>query len=138
MPARDLYHDCVRGALVKDGWTITHDPYVVSVGRGKVFVDLGAERPLAAEKEGRRIAVEIKSFLGESELNDFERAIGQFVFYRSLISLEEPERTLYLAVPANAYENVFQDRITQPVLTELSMPLLVFQPKAQRIERWIP
>lgn len=26
MPARDRYHDQVRNALVRDGWTITHDP----------------------------------------------------------------------------------------------------------------
>ncbi len=26
MPARDIHHDAVRNALVKDGWAITHDP----------------------------------------------------------------------------------------------------------------
>ena len=26
MPARDYYHDVVRNAIKKDGWTITHDP----------------------------------------------------------------------------------------------------------------
>lgn len=24
--AKDLYHNAVRNALIKDGWTITHDP----------------------------------------------------------------------------------------------------------------
>ncbi len=28
MPARDIYHDTVRNALEKDGWTITHDPVI--------------------------------------------------------------------------------------------------------------
>jgi hypothetical protein len=32
MPARDLNHDIVRNALQKDGWTITHDPYVIDYG----------------------------------------------------------------------------------------------------------
>ncbi|MCP4345831.1 MAG: hypothetical protein GY795_09930, partial [Desulfobacterales bacterium] len=27
MPARDLYHNNFRNALVKDGWTVTHDPF---------------------------------------------------------------------------------------------------------------
>nr|WP_286392563.1 element excision factor XisH family protein [Pseudanabaena mucicola] len=27
MSARDLFHDIVKNALQKDGWTITHDPY---------------------------------------------------------------------------------------------------------------
>ncbi len=30
MPAKDTYHDAVRHALVKDGWTITHDPFTIS------------------------------------------------------------------------------------------------------------
>ncbi|MGC8643363.1 MAG: element excision factor XisH family protein, partial [Isosphaeraceae bacterium] len=30
MPARDLFHECVRHALVQDGWTITHDPFRLS------------------------------------------------------------------------------------------------------------
>jgi len=24
MPAKDIYHDQVKNALIKDGWTITH------------------------------------------------------------------------------------------------------------------
>src|SRR5258708_33705788 len=62
MSRLDLYHDAVRHALEKDGWTITHDPLTLSVGGRDIYVDLGAEKPIAAEKEGRRIAVEIKSF----------------------------------------------------------------------------
>ncbi len=38
MPARDLYHDIVRTALVKDGWTITHDPLTLRWGRTDLFV----------------------------------------------------------------------------------------------------
>ena len=26
MPAKDIHHDTVKNALIKDGWTITHDP----------------------------------------------------------------------------------------------------------------
>lgn len=53
MPAKDLYHDSVKQALIKDGWTITHDPYTLSFGQKDVFVDLAAERPLGAEKDRR-------------------------------------------------------------------------------------
>ena len=63
MSARDIYHDaCVR-SLQKDGWTITHDPLTVAVGKRDLLIDLGAERMLAAERDGERIAVEIKSFI---------------------------------------------------------------------------
>ncbi len=66
MPVRDIYHDAVRRALIKDGWTITHDPLRLDWGGTDMYVDLGAERLLAAEKGEQRIAIEIKSFIGAS------------------------------------------------------------------------
>jgi hypothetical protein len=50
MPARDIYHNSVKNALIKDGWTITHDPYTLTFGLRDVFVDIGAERMLALSK----------------------------------------------------------------------------------------
>jgi hypothetical protein len=76
MSAKDFYHHQVRTALIRDGWEITHDPYTLPIGIDRVFVDLGAEAPIAAEKGERRIAVEIKSFRGASDLHDFEQALG--------------------------------------------------------------
>ena len=62
MSARDLFRDTVRRALIKDDWIITHDPLRLSWGGKDMYVDLGAERLLAAEKAGQRIAVEVKEF----------------------------------------------------------------------------
>src|SRR5262249_49363569 len=72
VPQRDAYHSAVRNALVKDAWTITHDPLTIPFGAHNVFVDLGAERIIAAERGSDRIAVEIKSFAGPSEVFDIE------------------------------------------------------------------
>ncbi|WP_318731183.1 element excision factor XisH family protein [Roseofilum sp. Belize Diploria] len=52
MPAKDLFHQAVRHALEKDGWIITHDPLMLRSDLGKFYVDLGAEKFLAAEREG--------------------------------------------------------------------------------------
>src|SRR5437879_6130213 len=97
MPARNIYHDSVRNALRKDGWVITHDPLRLSLGGKDMYVDLGAQQLLAAEKGGRRIAVEIKSFVGDSVMEDLENAIGQFAVYRAVLSEVDPTRVLYLA-----------------------------------------
>lgn len=95
MPARDLYHDAVKNALVKDGWTITHDPIRLRLRRGKnLFVDLGAERLLAAEKGTEKIAVEIKSFVRASDMKDLEDAVGQFVLYAHLMQRYYPDYVL--------------------------------------------
>src|SRR6185312_10402773 len=76
MPASDRYHNCVRNALIKDGWVITHDPLRLSWGGKDMYVDLGAEQLISAEKGGRNIAVEVKTFGGPSEVDDLERALG--------------------------------------------------------------
>jgi len=111
MPAKDIYHDRVWAALIRDGWAITHDPYTIPIGIDRVFVDLGADAPIAAEKAGRRIAVEIKSFRWPFDLHDLEQALGQFVFYRSLLLHHEPDRELFLAVS----ETVYQMTLCRPI-----------------------
>jgi hypothetical protein len=138
VPRRDLYHDCVRRALVRDGWTITHDPLVIPFRRTDLYVDLGAESSLGAEKAGRKVAVEIKSFLGASEILDLEQALGQYRLYRFALSRREPERSCYLAVPRNTYEDLFTDPEVLALTDAEDMRLLVFDPVEEAIERWIP
>jgi hypothetical protein len=75
MPAADKIHEAVKRALLKDGWAITDDPYVLEYDGIRFFADLGAERPIAAQRGSRRIVVEIKSFLGPSLIHDFEVAL---------------------------------------------------------------
>jgi hypothetical protein len=137
MPARDTYHDAVRNALVKDGWTITDDPYRLKWGSRDFFVDLAAERALAAEKAGTRIAVETKCFLGDSPMTDLERALGQFILYRTIMDKRDRDRLLYLAVPDDAAA-VFDEPIGELVIAERSVRVIVFDLLAQEIKRWIP
>jgi len=92
MPAKDIYHETVKNALIKDGWTITHDPLVLRWGTTDVYVDLGAEQLLAAEKRGQKIAVEIKSFVGRSDVDDLEKALGQYLLYHDILVQREPDR----------------------------------------------
>lgn len=44
MSRRDKFHDAVRQALEKEGWTITHDSLPLKIGTLKLEVDLGAEK----------------------------------------------------------------------------------------------
>ncbi|HEY9609858.1 element excision factor XisH family protein [Allocoleopsis sp.] len=98
MPAKDIYHNAVVQSLKADGWTITHDPLYIAYGSRDLFVDLGAEREaIAAQKEGQKIAVEIKSFLSPSPVHDLQDAVGQYDIYRSVLLEVEPERLLSVA-----------------------------------------
>lgn len=71
MPNKDLFHDAVRNALEKDRWKITHDPLFLNFAQVEMFVDLGAEPLIAAEKENAQIAIEIKTFIGSSAISEF-------------------------------------------------------------------
>jgi hypothetical protein len=137
MPQRDIFHDVVKSALIKDGWTITHDPFILPFGVHNLYIDLGAERAIiAAEKTGRKIAVEIKSFIGRSEVDDLENALGQYILYRSLLQRREPERTLYLAVPMSAYNSIFSTPLGRVVVESERLKLIVFEPIEEVIQQW--
>jgi hypothetical protein len=84
MPAKDIFHENVKHALKKDHWIITHDQYWIKLVDNdiNVYVDLAAERIIAAEKDEVKIAVEIKSVVGTSMMTDFHQALGQFWDYR--------------------------------------------------------
>ena len=138
MPARDIYHDNFKKALIREGWEITHDPYTIAFGSKGVFVDLGAERMLAAEKNDEKIAVEVKSFRSASDIQDLEMAVGQYVFYRSLLLRFESERKLFLAVPESVFASTLSEPIARPVLEDLSIALIAFDPVKEVISKWIP
>ncbi|HEY9674095.1 MAG TPA: XisH family protein [Waterburya sp.] len=139
MPAKDIYHQTVKIALVKDGWTITHDPYRIRLARGKnLFVDLGAERLIAADRDTEKIAVEIKSFTRASDMKDLEDALGQFVLYSRLLIRYSPERTLYLAVTEEIRKTVFEEEAGQILIEDGIIRLVTFDPTQEVIVRWIP
>ena len=87
MPAKDTYHDCVKNALIKDGWRITHDPLKLEIGKKDLYIDLGANQLVAAIKAEQKIAVEIKSFLGRSDVDDLEKAPLKIYLLNPLASL---------------------------------------------------
>ena len=138
MPAKDRYHDAVKTALIRDGWTITHDPLTLRWGKKDMFVDLGAEKLLAAEKDERKIAVEVKSFLGRSELRDLQQALGQYTMYRRILELKEPDRRLYLAIRELVYNELFEEPIGQLLIHSEMVQVIVFSEETEEILKWIP
>ncbi len=136
MSAKDIFHKAVRLALEKDNWHITHDPLSITIDGIEFYIDLAAERLLAAEKDGQKIAVEVKSFLGKSEVSEFHTALGQTLNYRSALRRKQPERVLYLAVPSEVYQDFFLIQFIQEVIAEHKLKLLVFEPIKQEIVVW--
>jgi hypothetical protein len=136
MMAKDLFHNVVKTALIKDGWQITEDPLFLKVGGVEFFIDLGAEKLLAAERNGEKIAVEIKSFINTSSIADFHLAIGRFINYRVALKVAEPERKLFLAIPDLAYKTFFQKEFPRMVIQEYQLEVLVYDVANEVIMLW--
>lgn len=138
MPAKDIFHDLVKAALEKDGWLITHDPYPLQAGTFDLAIDLGAEKVIAAQREGLKIAVEIKSFLGPSKISQFYGALGQFIAYRAALNTQDPTRILYLAVSSDIYERFFITTFIQELVKQNQLLLLIYDIDREVIEKWLP
>ncbi|MDJ0659271.1 MAG: XisH family protein [Crocosphaera sp.] len=137
MPAKDTYHDAVKNALIKEGWMITADPYRIKYKDAELFADLAAEKAIAAERSGHKIVVEIKSFLSPSPMRDFEVALGQYILYRDLIKLTEPEYTIYLAIKDGIYVNFFQRDSIKEISKINQLLLIVVDMEQEEILEWI-
>lgn len=137
MPAKDIYHDTVKRALIKDGWTITKENLPLRWGVKFTYVDIAAEKLFIAEKEGRKIAVEVKSFVGQSDMTELEKALGQFRLYRLALRKKEPNRELFLAIPKEVYNELFVNPDGLELIESESLKLTVFDKDKEEIVRWI-
>lgn len=98
-----------------------------------MYIDLGAESIIAAEKSGRKIAVEIKSFLGSSTISEFYGALGQFLSYLLALEVQHHGRILYLAVPLDAYDQFFRLEFGQLAIQRYRLKLLVYHAESEEI-----
>jgi hypothetical protein len=136
MPAKDKIHDIVKNALIKAGWIITADPYKIQYEELVLFADLGAERLIAAEQKGEKIVVEIKSFMGSSFAQDFEKALGQYTLYLGFLELIAPERQLYIAISHFVYEKFFKQKAVQVIIERYQIALVIINIETEEILEW--
>ena len=135
--ARDLFHNIVKKALIKDGWTITHDPFTLhSRKEGGLSTDIGAEKVILAENGLTKIAVEVKSFIHMSILHEFLKASGQYMSYSKIIRKNEPIRLLYVAMPTFVYYRLIKYDWVVEVMTDLNMKVILYSSEKEIIEEW--
>ena len=136
--AKDVFHQQVKKALIKEGWTITHDPLTIRISEAvKLQIDLAAESAIAAERDSEKIAVEIKSFVGDSDISAFHTALGQYLNYCQALEEQEPDRIVYLAIPWETYQDFFQLAFIQRALKRYQVKLMIYDPKLEEIKQWI-
>ncbi len=137
MPARDIYHEAVKVALIRDGWTITAEDYTIPVGLQRVYIDLQAERDLITAYQGSaKIAIEVKSFIGQSTVKDLRDAVGQYTMYRSVLRRLDPERVPYLAIDRETAQTIFVEPLAEYLITDEQVLLLIVDIETERIVEW--
>lgn len=138
MSRKDFYHDLVRAALIKAGWGITDEQLPLRFFDTRLYIDLAAAKT-EADGSVSRIAVEVKNFRDRFDyVNEFQKALGQYLMYRQLLQLRDLTHVLYLAVPENASSKFFQNELIQQLLVTHSVKLITFDPETQTIARWNP
>lgn len=138
MPAKDFYHDTVKKSLIKDGWTITDDPFRLKWGSRELFVDLGITKLISAQKTNQKIIVEIKGFTNPSPIADLEQALGQYMVYKAILEEIEPKCLLYLAIRKTTYGAIFSEPIGDLIVKKYELNLIIFDPKKEEVFKWIP
>lgn len=134
--AKDIYHNLVKNGLIQEGWTITDDPYSLPLTKKKLAIDLGAEKWIVAENGHRKIAVEVKSFTNPSYINEFHHAFGQWEFYKYLLGEQEADRTLYLAIPKDVYNDLMLEPKVQAFIEKFQVSLIIFDIEKSIISQW--
>ena len=138
MPAKDTYHNAVKNALIKDGWTITADPYPLEYEDVELYPDLAVEKLISQNQKQRKIIVEIKSFISPSLIKDFQNALGQYILYRDLIKLAQDEyQEIYLAIKDEIHETFFQRKSIKAVVQLNKLALVIINTEKEEIVQWI-
>lgn len=100
-----------------------------------MYVDVAAEK--TESKETNKMAAEVKNFIGLSDMNEFQKALGQYEVYRSAFIRKDQERELYPAIPTHFYEEIKAVRLYRDTLNALSIKIVVFEAEDQIITEWI-
>ena len=135
MPAPDKYHDTVKRALIKAGWVITNEQVLLYVGDRRLWIDIKATK----DQDELIVLIEIKGFESSpSQIEMLTQALGQYSLYREALALSNFNSPLYLAIPVAAYNGIFREIAGTIAIRISQMKLLVFDPVAEEIVRWIP
>jgi hypothetical protein len=62
MPAKDLYHEAVKNALIKDGWTITADPFPLNMKMLNCIQTWRSRNFFPKNKDNVKLSLKLKAF----------------------------------------------------------------------------
>jgi hypothetical protein len=133
LPAKDSYHDTVKHALLKDGWTIDAEQVTFILANRQCIIDIQASK----SAQGEIVLVEVKGF-ERSPVEQLAIAICKLQIYRFVLSELGQDIPLWLAVPLLAYHGILTEQMGLAMREQSDIDLLVFSPEREEIIQWIP
>src|SRR5258708_1984321 len=136
MPKLDDCHYQIARALQTDGWQIMQNGlYVDDEFTNALYIDIQAMRP-GNGTLARSIFVEAKCFPSPRKTPDLHRATGQYLVYRVILDDEGFSDPLYMAVPADTFEEYFNERLLKAAKKH-SIKLVVVDIEQESVVQWI-
>jgi hypothetical protein len=123
----------VIAALNKEGWVVIHrQASYLSVEGRYVYIDLKIPKP------GQTLLVlEVKCFAdSQTIMADFYVALGQYIYYRNVLSYNQAPEELYLSIPQHVYEGILTWPTVQMTLAEVSAKLVIIDLEQEEIISW--
>ena len=133
MSAKDKYHGTVVTALKKDGCIILKEQVSLRIGERRLWIDIQIQN-----KEEKIILVEVKSYHKiDSPVDFLAKVLGQNTLYRDILDSSKQVESLYIAIPEQAYDEIFAEEIGKLVVQKHQINLLVYNIEKQEISQWI-
>lgn len=79
---------------------------------------------------------EVKCFTVRQRTTELYNAVGQYIIYRSTLAELNIEGPLYLAIPSDVYEAIF-DSTARRAVSDNEIKLLIVNLESETIEQWI-
>jgi len=100
-----------------------------------VFIDIQAAKGVNGRRQQILLA-EVKCFPDrESTTQELYIAFGQYILYRALLAQEEIDLPLYLAVPLDAYEDIFDSTVMRTI-SDNRIKLVIVNIETETISQW--
>ena len=133
MPANDKYQQTVVNALIKDGWIIDKEQVHLNIDHRNLWIDIQASKL----NEQRIILIEVKNYLNvASPVSYLQDVIGQYLYYRLALQRLDIHYPLFLAIPNEAWQSLFQEEFTLYIVEELAFKIIVFDSDYEEIILW--
>lgn len=132
MPAKDAYHDIVVKALKKDGWGVKTKQLYLTIEDRAVWIDI------EAEKTDQVIVVEVKGFENlRSPLTYLYSVVGQYMVYREILRYLELDYDIFLAVPRDAHDTILQEELSQIIIKNIGIKMMVVDMLTEEVISWV-